>query len=228
MRTSAAILIVILQHGCYPAIAHPTRVGSGFGVVTALGMHVAQDEPVTLGGPEGRLRLLPTFGIGAALSVRDTSTNAEGPGLRVSVGTGFAMPVWQAYLELPRERFGRLDAGVGMAVHGARPRLVMPYVQVGQELGPRRSWFSQQGVAFGTPSSGPGSFIWVPTVGTARGVAGAEASIFITGFIGGSERLHGEICRVCSAGVRAVTRNLLVAGFSWGQIVVSNLPAPRP
>ena len=220
---------LVAVSACYPAMAHPTRVGSGFSVTTTLGMYAAEDTTVILGGEEGRVRLLPTFGINAALSIRDTSATDDGVGLRLSVGTGFAMPIWQAYLELPRDRFGAYDAGFGLALHGARPRLVMPYAQFGRQLGERRTWwYTQQGVAFGTTSRGRESgAIWVPTVAVASGVSGGEASLFLTGIVGGSGPIHEEICRVCVSGTRRVTRNYLLVGVSWGQIVISNLPLPR-
>jgi hypothetical protein len=228
-RAVALSIATLAAAACYPAIAHPTRVGSGFSVVTTLGMYLVEDEPLGLGGEPPRVRALPTFGINGALSIRDTSTNAEGPGLRLSVGTGFAMPIWQAYLELPRDRFGAYDAGVGVAVHGARPRLVMPYAQFGRQVGERRLWwYTQQGVAFGTTSGGRATgALWLPTVAVASGMPGGEASFFLTGVVGGSEQLHADLCRVCIAGTRAVNRNLLLAGVSWGQIVLSNLPGPR-
>ena len=210
-------------------MAHPTRVGSGFSVITTLGMYVAEDEPILSGGQDAQVHLLPTFGVNAALSIRDTSVSDDGMGLRLSVGTGFAMPIWQAYVELPRDRFGEYDAGVGVALHGARPRLVMPYAQFGRQIGERRLWwFTQQGVAFGSTSRTTESVaLWVPTVAVASGVAGGEASLFLTGVVGGSSAVHEEICRVCVSGSRSITRNYLLFGVSWGQIVVSNLPVPR-
>lgn len=219
----------VVATACYPAMAHPTRVGSGFSVQTTVGMYLAEDEPVTFGGEPPEVRALPTFGISAALSIRDTAALDEGVGLRLSVGTGFAMPIWQAYLELPRDRFGPYDAGFGVALHGARPRLVMPYAQFGRQLGERRAWwYTQQGVAFGTTSSGNSSgAIWVPSAAFATGLSGGEASIFVTGVVGGSDQLHEEICRVCEAGARRITRNFLLFGVSWGQLVISNLPIPR-
>jgi hypothetical protein len=214
---------------CYPAMAHPTRVGSGFSVITTLGMYVSEDQGLGPGAPPTQVRMHPTFGMNAALSIRDTSATEEGVGLRVSVGTGFAMPIWQAYVELPRDRFGAYDAGVGVAVHGARPRLVMPYAQFGRQLGERRVWwFTQQGIAFGSTSGSRSSgAIWVPTVAVASGAAGGEASLFLTGVVGGTGPLHEEICRVCVSGTRSVTRNYLLFGVSWGQIVISSLPIPR-
>jgi hypothetical protein len=214
--------------GCYPAMAHPTRVGSGFSVITTLGMYVSEDQGLGPGAPPTQVRMHPTFGLNAALSIRDTSATEDGVGLRLSVGTGFAMPIWQAYVELPRDRFGPYDAGVGVAVHGARPRLVMPYAQFGRQLGERRAWwFTQQGIAFGSTSgSGSSGAIWVPTVAVASGAAGGEASLFLTGVVGGTGPLHEEICRVCVSGTRSVTRNYLLFGVSWGQIVISNLPVP--
>jgi hypothetical protein len=192
-------------------------------------MHVAEDQSVFPDGRPAKARLWPTFGISAALSIRDTAAIEEGAGLRVSVGTGFAMPIWQAYLELPRDQFGPYDAGVGVALHGARPRLVMPYAQFGRQLGERRTWwYTQQGVAFGTTSLGRKSgAIWVPTVAVASGISGGEASLFLTGVLGGTGSLHEEICRGCVSTDRQVTRNLLVFGVSWGQLVISNLPIPR-
>ncbi|HZI29590.1 MAG TPA: hypothetical protein VFD64_15580 [Gemmatimonadaceae bacterium] len=215
--------------GCYPAMAHPTRVGSGFSVITTLGMYVSEDQGLVPGAPPTQVRMHPTFGMNAALSIRDTSATEDGVGLRVSVGTGFAMPIWQAYVELPRDRFGPYDAGVGVAVHGARPRLVMPYAQFGRQVGERRVWwFTQQGIAFGSTSGSRSSgAIWVPTVAVASGAAGGEASLFLTGVVGGTGPLHEEICRVCVSGTRSVTRNYLLFGVSWGQIVISNLPIPR-
>ena len=210
-------------------MAHPTRVGSGFSVITTVGMYVAEDEPILTGGDEPRVRVLPTFGVNAALSVRDTSATAEGMGLRLSVGTGFAMPIWQAYVELPRDRFGEYDAGVGVALHGARPRLVMPYAQFGRQVGERGLWwYTQQGVAFGSTSrENASSAMWVPTVAVSSGVGGGEASLFLTGIVGGNRSMHQEICRVCESGARFVSRNYLLFGVSWGQIVISNLPIPR-
>jgi hypothetical protein len=215
--------------GCYPAMAHPTRVGSGFSVITTVGMYVSEDQGLLQGAPPARVRMHPILGMNAALSVRDTSSTEDGFGLRLSVGTGFAMPIWQAYVELPRDRFGPYDAGVGVALHGARPRLVMPYAQFGRQVGERRAWwFTQQGIAFGSTSDRRSSgAIWVPTVALASGVAGGEASLFLTGVVGGTGPLHEEICRVCVSGTRSVTRNYLLVGVSWGQIVISNLPIPR-
>jgi hypothetical protein len=228
VRALAVLLPVIAAGACYPAIAHPTRVGSGFSVQTTLGMYLAEDD-AAVGSDDREIHVLPTFGINAAISIRDTSATDEGVGLRVSVGTGFAMPVWQAYLELPRDRFGPYDAGVGVAVHGARPRLVMPYAQFGRQLGARRAWwYTQQGVAFGSTSTGGAAgAVWLPTVAMAAGPPGGEASIFLTGIVGGSGSLHEDICRVCVPGTRMITRNYLLFGVSWGQIVVSNLPIPR-
>ena len=229
-RCSVIMLgVVTTLSACYPAMAHPTRVGSGFSVITTLGMYLAEDARILPGGEDSQVHLLPTFGVNAALSIRDTSVTDEGVGLRLSVGTGFAMPIWQAYVELPRDRFGEYDAGVGVALHGARPRLVMPYAQFGRQIGERRFWwFTQQGVAFGTTSRPSESVaIWVPTVAVASGVAGGEASLFLTGVVGGSSAVHKEICRVCVSGSRSITRNYLLFGVSWGQIVVSNLPVPR-
>lgn len=226
---AVAAVLASVASGCYPAMAHPTRVGSGFSVITTLGMHVAEDAQILSDGRDPQVHLLPTFGVNAALSIRDTSATDDGVGLRLSVGTGFAMPIWQAYVELPRDRFGEYDAGVGVALHGARPRLVMPYAQFGRQIGERRLWwFTQQGVAFGSTSRTTESVaIWVPTVAVASGVAGGEASLFVTGVVGGSSAVHEEICRVCVSGSRSITRNYLLVGVSWGQIVVSNLPVPR-
>lgn len=228
-RLLFVFFVTVGSSNCYPALAHPTRVGSGFSVTTALGMHVSEDQSVFPDGRPAKARLWPTFGINAALSIRDTAAIEEGVGLRLSVGTGFAMPIWQAYLELPRDRFGPYDAGVGVALHGARPRLVMPYAQFGRQVGERRTWwYTQQGVAFGTTSLGRQSgTIWVPTVAVASGLSGGEASLFLTGVIGGNWSLHEEICRGCVSTDRQVTRNLLVFGVSWGQLVISNLPIPR-
>jgi hypothetical protein len=224
--TAGALIVALCS--CYPAMAHPTRVGSGFSVISTLGVHVAEDEDVLQSSAPRRHGFSPTFGLSAALSVRDTSATADGPGFRFSVGTGFAMPVWQAYMELPRGRFGDLDAGAGIALHGARPRLVMPYLQAGRQFGERRSWFSQQGFAFGSTANGRSSgVLWIPTVAIASGLAGGEASVFLTGVIGGRSSLHQEICSACTGGSRVITRNLLIAGVSWGQIVISNLPVPR-
>jgi len=215
--------------GCYPAMAHPTRVGSGFSVLTTLGMYVAEDRTIVPIGEPPEVRAWPTFGISAALSIRDTTALDDGVGLRLSVGTGFAMPIWQAYLELPRDRFGPYDAGVGIALHGARPRLVMPYVQFGRQVGERRAWwYTQQGVAFGATSRGePSGLIWIPTVAVASGLSGGEASLFLTGIVGGNRSVHEEVCRVCGGDARQVSRNYMLFGVSWGQIVVSNLPIPR-
>lgn len=230
-RASSGIipLVVVLSAACYPAIAHPTRVGSGFSVTTTVGMFVSEDQSVFPDGQPPRARLWPSFGINAALSIRDTSAVEDGVGVRLSVGTGFAMPIWQAYLELPRDRFGAYDAGVGVALHGARPRLVMPYAQFGRQLGERRAWwYTQQGIAFGATSLGRASgAIWVPTVAVASGLSGGEGSLFLTGILGGNRALHEEICRGCVSTDRQVTRNLLVFGVSWGQLVISNLPIPR-
>jgi hypothetical protein len=211
---------------CFPAISHPTRVSSGFSVSTTLGMHIAKNIVLTQGVHD--TKSYPAFGLTAALSARDTSAGDEGIGVRLAVGTGFSQPIWQAYIELPRERFGALDAGTGVAVHGAGPRLVMPYVQVGKEFGPNRFWYTQQGLAFGSTSDGVASGpIWMPTVAIASGVAGGEASMFVTGVIGGHSLVFQEICRNCADDPRRVTRSLLLVGVSWGQIVISNLPIPR-
>jgi len=180
--------------------------------------------------PQGRFSrgTYPTFGINAALSIRDTTSSADGPGWRLSVGTGFASPIWQVYMELPRDRFGPYDAGVGVAYHGAGPRLVMPYVQFGREFGRNRFWSTQQGVAFGSTSQGIASGpIWLPTVAVASGVGGGEASLFMTGVIGGHNVVFQEICRNCADDPRRVLRSMLLLGVSWGQIVISNFPMPR-
>jgi hypothetical protein len=230
MRTHLSVPItLLLTTACYPAIAHPTRVGSGFSVITTLGMNVAEDDGVLVTAPPPKRVAMPTFGLNAALSIRDTSSLDAGPGLRLSVGTGFAVPIWQVYLELPRDQFGALDAGLGVALHGARPRLVMPYAQVGQQIGAsRRFWFTQQGLAFGSTSRGRGSGpMWIPTVAMASGAPGGEASVFLTGIIGGSSAVHKEICIGCGPPSRIVRRNMLLVGVSWGQIVISNLPMPR-
>ena len=223
-RLRIGILLFVCT-GCYPAVAHPTRVSSGFSVTTTLGAHVTRDLVVTSGAFERRVT--PTFGISAAVSVRDTSSTDDGPGFRLSVGTGFSMPIWQAYVEFPRERFGPYDAGVGVAFHGARPRVVMPYVQFGREFGRAWSWYTQQGVGFGSTSDGVSSGpIWLPTIAASTGVAG-QASLFLTGVVGGHRSIYEEICGNCAEEPRRVQRSMLLVGVSWGQIVVSNVPLPR-
>jgi hypothetical protein len=224
MRTSSFLLLVA-STACYPAVAHPTRVSSGFSVTTTLGAHLTRDEVVTSGTFERNVT--PTFGISAAVSIRDTSSMDDGPGFRLSVGTGFAMPIWQAYMELPRDRFGPYDAGIGVAYHSARPRLVMPYAQFGRELGRSWSWYTQQGIGFGSTSDGESSgLIWLPTVAVSAGLGGS-ASLFMTGVVGGKSSIYEEICGNCAEDPRRVQRSILVMGFSWGQLVVSNIPVPR-
>jgi hypothetical protein len=224
MKTSS-LLALIPTLACYPAVAHPTRVGSGFSVQTTLGMHVSRNHVQTTGADERLIN--PTFGINAALSVRDTTAGDEGIGVRLSIGTGFSSPIWQAYVELPRDRFGVYDAGVGVAVHGSTPRIVMPYAQVGRQFGRNRSWYTQQGFAVASSKrENKSSVMWIPTVAFSSGAGGGEASLFITGVVGGSKFVHEELCRTCADDLGRVNRSMLLMGVSWGQIVVSNFPVP--
>jgi hypothetical protein len=103
----------------------------------------------------------------------------------------------------------------------------MPYAQFGRQLGQNRHWYTQQGIVVGSSKrESKSSLMWIPTVAFASGAGGGEASLFITGIVGGSTFVHEELCRTCADDLVRVNRSMLLMGVSWGQIVVSNFPVP--
>lgn len=178
----AAFALGILLTGCFPVMAHPTRVEPGLRLTPIASIALIVDSSGA-GGPVTHA-VVPSLDFEASLAVRD-SFRVDGPGLRLSAAAGMSGYGGAAYAELPRDQFGDFDVGVGLAAHRGALKLWTPYVQFGRHEAEDMSWFLRNGIAFAAPlDSARWSVLWIPTVGVARHRSNRIATLFLSAVIG--------------------------------------------
>ena len=222
MRIPVALAALFGVTGCFPVFAHPTRVESAFQVsaTSTLGFvtdSAGQTGDVTRG-------LLPVIDLEASLGMRD-STREDGLGLRLSVSAGLSGYGGSAYFEAPRELFGAIDLGVGLAGHHGGISFWTPYLQFGRQYQQDRSWFVRNGVAFTTTTdSTDGAVVWIPTVGIVSQRARGNGALFLSAVVGRQQRVE-RTCLFfeCFSYSNSFVRTQVMLGVSLGVTLT-----PRP
>jgi hypothetical protein len=215
------IVAVVSSSGCYPMLAHPTRVERGVALTHVGGLQAFVDSSLVDG--TATTRLLPSFTLGIAVEMRD-SLRSDGPAARLQLGAALTSLIADLYAELPREAFGDFDAGLGIGGQRGVMEFVMPYAQFGRSFGGGHFWFLSNGVAL-TRHLDPSGWrpVWMPTVGFGRSTPQLHHTLFVTAIVGRRPPEGSTTCFVC-AGPSAVTQHtfLLVGLTREGR-----LPPPR-
>ena len=209
MRIYSTLAGLICLTGCYPVLAHPTRAESGFRLTSFGSFALVSDSSED----DGRRTLVfvPSIDFEASLGIRDTSRN-DGVGLRVAANGGLSGYGGSAYLEVPRDLFGSVDVGVGIAGHGGALTLWTPYLQFGRYESEDMSWFVRNGIAFTAKAdSSEASVLWVPTVGIVRHRSSRDAALFLSAVVGRQPLLEGPCLFACSG---PSMRTLVMVGAS--------------
>lgn len=185
MRSFLALLGLPALAGCFPVLA---RVESGFRLAAISSFAIVSDSGAESG--DVARAVVPSFDLEASLGIRDTSRD-YGPGLRLAASAGLGGYGGSAYVELPRDQFGDLDVGIGVATHHGALSLWSPYLQLGRREGQDMSWFLRNGVSFAAPAdSSDWSILWVPTVGIALHRPSRDAGLFLSAVIGRQQRVE--------------------------------------
>jgi hypothetical protein len=195
MRNHLLLAGLVGLTGCFPVLAHPTRVDPGFTLSSFTSLALVTDST---GEPRrATYVVLPSIDFEASLSVRDTS-RIDGPGLRLAASGGLSGFGASAYVELPRDQFGDFDMGFGIAGHGGALTSWTPYLQFGRYESEDMSWFIRNGVLFATYSDTTNvAVLWVPTVGIVRHRLYRDASLFLSAVVGGQHALEGPCFFAC-------------------------------
>jgi hypothetical protein len=188
MRRSTLLAGLIGLTGCFPVLAHPTRVESGLQLSTYSSLSLVSDSS---SDPQRvAYSILPSFDFEASLGIRDTSRD-DSMGLRLAASGGLSGYGASAYVELPRDQFGSFDVGVGIAGHHATASVWTPYVQLGRFESEDMSWFVRNGVAFAAASdSSRWSVLWIPTVGIVRHRPYRDAALFLSAVVGAQQGIE--------------------------------------
>lgn len=212
MRNSSAVVGLVCLTGCFPVLAHPTRVEPGFKLSNFTSVSLVSDST---GEPRRQTYVvLPSIDFEASLSVRDTS-RLDGPGLRLAASGGFSGFGASAYVEWPRDQFGDLDLGFGVAGHGGALTSWTPYLQLGRYESEDMSWFVRNGVMFATGSDSTNwAVLWIPTVGIVRHRSFRDAALFLSAVVGKQRALDGPCFFTCD-GHAMRTQVMLGASLSF-------------
>jgi len=213
-----AVVSLLPVAGCFPAVVHPTRVGSEFRLAPVLSTSLVEDS--SGGSPNVWRGPTVSLDVEASLGIRDTSSGSQGMGLRLGGSGGLAGYGGSVYVELPRGWLGEVDAGLGILFHRGLVRVQMPYLQFGALRGSESSWFMRNGVAWiTTRDSTDRRPAWVPTLGWMRHRSGTggtiDGALYLTGIVGNQPQARrGCILFECVGGESAFVRTLLILGMS--------------
>jgi hypothetical protein len=212
MRCYTVLVGLTCFTGCFPVLAHPTRVESGFKLSSFTSVSLVSDST---GEPSrATYTVLPSIDFEASLGIRDTS-RIDGPGLRLAASGGLSGLGASAYLEWPRDQFGDFDLGFGIAGHGGALNTWTPYLQVGRYESEDMSWFVRNGVTFATSSDSTNwAVLWVPTVGIVRHRPYRDAALFLSAVVGSQQAVDGP-CFFSCEGPTMRTRVMLGASVSF-------------
>ena len=214
VQWSAGWLCGIAVAGCFPALAHPTRVEPGLRLGAVLGASFGTDS-----GDSGDLThvVIPSIDLELALGIRDTS-RAGAAGLRIAGMAGFRGLGASLYAEAPRPWLGGLDAGLGFAAHHGQMKLRMPYVQFGGANGSGSSWFIRNGLAWvADRDSSRWNALWVPSVGFWRRFGGhRDGAVWVSGVIGHQPRIERDCFFFeCFSGSSSFLRTSVIFGMTY-------------
>jgi hypothetical protein len=221
MRIFRALAFLTAVSGCYPIIAHPTRVESGMKLTTLSSFAMVSDSAA---GDERRsLAVVPSIDVEAALGIRDT-TRTDGTGLRISAFAGFSGYGGSVYLEAPREFLGSFDAGAGVAAHAGFGGVWTPYVQFGRREDEEMSWFVRNSAAFtARHDSTAAAVVWIPTVGIVRQRSNRENVMFLSAVVGRQPLYQGPCLFACEG---PSLRTLVMVGASLSFSLMRRYPYP--
>jgi hypothetical protein len=226
MRVLIALAGSLGVTGCFPVFAHPTRVASAFQISATSTLGFVTDSAGQTG--DVARGLLPVFDLEASLGIRD-STRDDGPGLRLSASAGFSGYGGSAYVEAPRDLFGTLDLGVGLAGHRGGVSFWTPYMQLGRQYQQDLSWFVRNGVAFATSAdSTDGAVVWIPTVGIVRQRTRSNSAFFLSAVVGRRQRVE-RACLFfeCFSYSNSFVRTQVMLGASLGVTLTPYRPDRR-
>lgn len=212
MRYYSVLAALACLTGCFPVLAHPTRVESGFKLTSHASFSLVSDST---GEPRRETYVfVPSIDFEASLGIRDTS-RVDGPGLRLAAAGGLSGFGGSAYVELPREQFGDFDFGFGIAGHGGALTMWTPYLQLGRHESDDMSWFVRNGVTFATGSDSTNwAVLWVPTVGIVRHRSYRDASLFLSAVVGHQDAVASPCFFTCD-GPTMRTRVMVGASLSF-------------
>lgn len=212
MRVSAAWLFLTTVPACIPVMPHPTRVDPAFRVGMNASFSYMTDSQSTTG--EVTALRVPSFDFDASLGIRDTSSS-DRAAMRLSASAGFSGFGGSFYVEGPRPWLGDFDAGLGLAAHHGSMNVLMPYLQFGREYRSTASWFVRNGiVVLSSAESSTWRTLWMPTVGLFRHIEGRDASVYVSGIIGGHQPRVERYCLFfeCLDYSNSYTRTYLILG----------------
>lgn len=181
-----AFAAMLCLTGCFPVLAHPTRVERGLRLSSFTSVSLVSDSAPD---PErATFTLLPAVDFEVSIGTRD-SLRDDGPGLRLAASGGMSGYGGSVYLELPRDQWGTIDTGIGIAGHRGIASLWTPYFQFGRYESDDMSWFVRNGVAFAAASdSASWAVLWIPTVSIVRHRTYRDAAVFLSTIVGNQER----------------------------------------
>src|SRR5688572_27984523 len=107
---AGVLSVMAFAAGCYPLMAHPTRVESGANLTMTIGGQVVRmktDTSSQLGG-------IPNVGVQLVMGSRD-SLRTDAISTRFAFGPSLSGFGWGAYAEFPETFLGETDAGFGVS-----------------------------------------------------------------------------------------------------------------
>jgi hypothetical protein len=192
-RSLSSVAALLVTAGCFPITAHPTRIEPGMALTAGMAAQVVRDSSASRGRHDA---ILPSWALGFSAGFVDSLN--DGIGSRLAGGVGLASFFADAYFEAPRSAFGDWDAGAGISWQWVAAPALIPYVQVGREIGRNVQAQGSIGLAFLGHDSLPNarrvavtlSFSTRGEGSTALG-RGASQTTFIT-LLPGAERRWSE------------------------------------
>lgn len=213
----SAITLLVGAVGCFPITAHPTRIEPGMALTAGMAFQVVRDSSVSRGRHDA---ILPSWAFG--LSAGFVDSLSDGISTRLAAGVGIASYFADAYVEAPRSAFDDWDAGAGISWQWVAAPALMPYVQVGREIGRNVEAQGSIGLAFLGRDSLPNArrlalTLSVSTRGegsTALGRGGSQTT-FITLLPGAERRWSDPDCLlVCAQDDGPLGSTTLIIGTS--------------
>lgn len=210
-EVAGVLSVMVAFAGCYPLMAHPTRVENGGMLTMVAGGQVARTKPDS---GASHVTFIPNVALLLVVGARD-SVRRNSVSTRLSFGAGLSGLAWGAYAELPESVLGETDAGFGVSgQYGSTFTTLMPYFQFGRRMNSRAAWLVSQGMAMVNTGDSLG---WSPLLSTTLGLSGhgewSSGVFFITLLTG--NRSYEYSCGICvSKGT--LGRSFVLFGVSNG------------
>ncbi|HEX7242022.1 MAG TPA: hypothetical protein VF263_17190 [Longimicrobiaceae bacterium] len=224
MRARAALLLLGLG-ACAPTVTHAPRVEPGSTVGATLGVRPGACDSSCSGAGE------PAPALGVFFRHGWTSADSAGAAFSVGVFVPGAILVPVAELDL----YAQAPSAPGAPVLGGGVLLaadhLMPYLQAGKTARDGSGWYTTQGAAFTSETSGSGvsAAYWAPAVAYRLGWGDRGVHLYLSGGVGRKRTsVYGEgATRTRSGPLRFLMLGaVLERRIAWRDLLPG--PPPRP